>query len=77
MVRDWLDTIFEDRMQAIKGRRGDTCGPSSTDLNPLYLFMSGLFMEQVKIPFTSNIKELKARIKRKMKELGQEGSFHQ
>ena len=33
MVR--LDSIFEERMLAIKSRRGETWAPSSPDLNPL------------------------------------------
>ena len=39
MVMDWLDSIFEERMLAIKSRRGETWAPSSPDLNPLDVFL--------------------------------------
>ena len=42
MVMDWLESIFEDKMLAIKSRRGDTGAPSSLDLNPLDFFV-GIF----------------------------------
>ena len=41
MVMKWLDTIFQDRMLAIKCLRGDTWAPYSPDCNPCDFFLWG------------------------------------
>ena len=63
---EWLDSIFDERMQAIKSRRGDTLAPSSPDLNPLNFLP---LKEHVYKPLPFNLEELKARVKREMREL--------
>ena len=68
-VMEWLDSIFDERMPAIKSRRGDTLAPSSPDLSPLDFFLWGYLKEQVYKPLPFNLEELKARVKREMREL--------
>ena len=41
MVMEWLDGIFEERMLAIRARRGDSWAPSSPDMNPCDSFLWG------------------------------------
>ena len=69
MVMDWLDTIFGERMLAIRSRRGDSWAPSSPDLNPLDFFLWGYLKEKVYKPLPSNMMELKARIRRELRNL--------
>ena len=65
--------IFDERMLAIKSKRGDTLAPSSPDLSPLDFFLWGYLKEQVYKPLPFNLEELKARVKREMREPGQPG----
>ena len=58
MVMEWLDGIFEDRMLAIRSRRGDTWAPSSPDLNPLDYK-----------PLPTSLEELNSRIKREVRDV--------
>ena len=69
MVMEWLDGIFEDRMLAIRSRRGDTWAPSSPDLNPLDFFLCGYLKEKVYKPLPTSLEELKSRIKREVRDL--------
>ena len=65
----WLDGIFEDRMLAIRSRRGDTWAPSSPDLNPLDFILWGYLKEKVDKPLPTSLEELKSRIKREVRDL--------
>ena len=56
MVMEWLDTIFQDRMLAIKCLRGDPGPPYSTDCNPCVFFLGGYMKEEVYQPQPVNIK---------------------
>ena len=67
MVMDWLDNIFEDRMLAIRARRGDSWAPSSPDMNPCDSFLWGYLKEAVYKPLPVNMEDLKATIKREFR----------
>ena len=69
MVMDWLDGIFEERMLAIRSRRGDSWAPSSPDLNPLDFFLWGYLKKKVYKPLPSTLEELKDKIKREVRAL--------
>ena len=63
MVMEWLDTIFQDRMLAIKCLRGDTWAPYSPDCNPCDYFLWGYMKEKVYHPLPANMTALKRKIK--------------
>ena len=63
MVMEWLDTIFKERMLAIKSLRGDSWAPSSPDCNPCDFFLWGYLKEKVYQPLPNNLTALKRKIK--------------
>ena len=63
MVMEWLDTIFMERMLAIKSLRGDSWAPSSPDCNPCDFFLWGYLKEKVYQPLPNNLTALKRKIK--------------
>ena len=67
MVMEWLDGIFEERMLAIRARRGDSWAPSSPDMNPCDSFLWGYLKEVVYKPLPASLEELKATIKREFR----------
>ena len=67
-----LDTIFGDRILAMKSRRGDSWAPSSPDLNPLDFLIWEYLKERVYKPLPSNLEDLKTKIKRERRDLPEE-----
>ena len=63
MVMEWLDSIFMDRMLAIKSMRGDSWAPYSPDCNPCDFFLWGYLKEKVYQPLPLTIASLKRKIK--------------
>ena len=64
MVMNWLDTIFKERMLAIKCIRGDTWAPYSPDCNPCDFFLWGYLKEKVYHPLPVTLEALKRKITR-------------
>ena len=63
MVMNWLDTIFKERMLAIKCIRGDTWAPYSPDCNSCF-FLWGYLKEKVYHPLPVTLEALKRKITR-------------
>ena len=63
MVMQWLDTLFDERMLALKSLRGDSWAPSSPDMNPADYFLWGYLKEKVYSPPPTTIPALKRKIK--------------
>ena len=62
MVMDYLDRVFEDRMLALKARRGESWALSSPDLNPCDFFLWGYMKELVYKPLPTSLHQLKEKI---------------
>ena len=62
MVMEWLDTLFGQRMLALKSVRGDSWAPSSPDMNPADFFLWGYLKEKVYSPPPTTIPALKRKI---------------
>ena len=60
---EWLDSIFMDRMLAIKSMRGDSWAPYSPDCNPCDFFLWGYLKEKVYQPLPLTMASLKRKIK--------------
>ena len=61
---NWLDTIFKERVLAIKCIRGDTWAPYSPDCNPCDFFLWGYLKEKVYHPLPVTLEALKRKITR-------------
>ena len=60
---EWLDSIFKERMLAIKSLRGDSWAPYSPDCNPCDFFLWGFLKEKVYQPLPANMASLKRKIR--------------
>ena len=69
MVMEWLETIFQERMLAIKCLRGDTWAPYSPDCNPCDFFLWGYLKEKVDQPLPTTMLALKRKIKREFERI--------
>ena len=56
VVIEWLDTIFQDSLLAIKCLRGDNWAPYSPDCKPCEFFLLGYMKEKVYQPHPANIR---------------------
>jgi hypothetical protein len=63
MVMEWLDSIFKEKMLAIKSLRGDTWAPYSPDCNPCDFFLWGYMKAKVYQPLPPTMAALKRKIK--------------
>ena len=61
MVMNWLDTIFKERMLAIKCIRGDTWAPYSPDCSPCDFFLWGYLKEKVYHPLPVTLEALRRK----------------
>ena len=66
---EWLETIFQERMLAIKCLRGDTWAPYSPDCNPCDFFLWGYLKEKVYQPLPTTMLALKRKIKREFERI--------
>ena len=71
MVMEWLDTVFANRMLALKSRRGDSWAPSSPDMNPADFFLWGYLKEKVYSPPPTTIPALKRKIRDEFRKIPQ------
>ena len=69
MNMDYLDRIFQERMLALKARRGDSWAPSSPDINPCDFFLWGYLKELVYKPLPANLPELKEKVRLAFRDL--------
>ena len=63
MVLEWLDSVFETRMLALKRVRRDSWSPYSPDCNPYDFFLWGYLKERVYHPLPNNLAALKRKIR--------------
>ena len=63
MVLEWLDSVFETRMLALKSLRGDSWAPYFPDCNSCDFFLWGYLKERVYHPLPTNLAALKRKIK--------------
>ena len=63
LVLEWLDSVFETGMLALKNLRGNSWAPYSPDCNPCDFFLWGLLKERVYHPLPTNLAALKRKIK--------------
>ena len=63
MVLEWLDSVFETRMLALKSLRGDSLVPHSPDCNPCDFFLWGYLKERFYHPLPTNLAALNRKIK--------------
>ena len=69
MVMDYLDRVFQERMLALKARRGESWLPSSPDMNPCDFFLWGYLKELVYMPLPAPLQDLRWRIEREFNNL--------
>ena len=63
MVMNWLDTIFKERMLAIKCVRGDSWASYSPDCKPCDFFLLGYLKSKVYQPLPNTLTALKRKIR--------------